>query len=129
MLINGLAGSGGDAFPAYFRKAGLGKLIGARTWGGLVGISGNPGLIDGGAITAPTFGFYKLDGTWGIEGHGVDPDMMVLDDPAKMVDGGDPQLDAAISLMLKEVQDHPFKKPQRPAYPDRRGMGIPEKDR
>src|SRR5262249_14684009 len=82
MLITGLAGSGGAASPAYFKQAKLGKLIGARTWGGLVGISGNPGLIDGGAITAPTFGFYKLDSPWGIEGHGVDPDMPVVDDPA-----------------------------------------------
>jgi len=66
MLINGLAGSGGDMFPALFRQSQLGKLIGKRTWGGLVGISGNPGLIDGGSVTAPTFAFYEKDGTWGI---------------------------------------------------------------
>jgi tricorn protease len=90
MLINGLAGSGGDAFPAYFRQAGLGKLIGTRTWGGLVGISGNPSLVDGGSVTAPTFAFYENDGTWGIEGHGVDPDIEILDDPARMTNGGDP---------------------------------------
>ncbi len=93
MLINGLAGSGGDAFPFYFKQAKLGPVIGMRTWGGLVGISGNPGLIDGGSITVPTFGFYKTNGTWGIEGHGVDPDIEVVDDPAKMQDSGDPQLD------------------------------------
>ncbi len=75
MLINGLAGSGGDMFPALFRQAGLGKLIGMRTWGGLVGISGNPSLIDGGSVTAPTFAYYEKDGTWGIEGHGVEPDI------------------------------------------------------
>ncbi|TVQ60062.1 MAG: peptidase S41 [Phycisphaerales bacterium] len=129
MLINGLAGSGGDAFPFYFRQAGLGKLVGTRTWGGLVGISGNPSLIDGGSIVAPTFGFYYTDGRWGIEGHGVDPDIEVIDDPALMVDGGDPQLDAAIEQILKEISERPYIPPQRPAYPDRRGMGIPEEER
>jgi tricorn protease len=66
MLINGSSGSGGDAFPYYFRQSGLGKLIGMRTWGGLVGLSGNPGFIDGSSITAPRFAFYENDGTWGV---------------------------------------------------------------
>ncbi len=129
MLINGLAGSGGDCLPYYFRKAGLGKLIGMRTWGGLVGISGNPSLIDGGQTWAPTFAFYETDGTWGVEGHGVDPDIEVIDDPAKMFNGGDPQLDAAIEHMLSELKRNPYRAPSRPAYPDRRGMGIVEKDK
>jgi tricorn protease len=129
MLINGLAGSGGDAFPAYFRKAGLGKLIGTRTWGGLVGISGNPSLIDGGTIAVPTFGFYDPDGTWGIEGHGVDPDLQVIDDPAKMVPAGDPQLDAAINHLKEELATKRFNKPARPAAPDRSGMGILPQDK
>lgn len=129
MLINGLAGSGGDAFPWLFRYHELGKLIGTRTWGGLVGISGNPGLIDGGAITVPTFGFYKMDGNWGVEGHGVDPDIEVIDDPAKMVNGGDPQLDVAVEHLLEELKTKAWTRPQRPAGPDRSGMGIPEHDR
>jgi tricorn protease-like protein/C-terminal processing protease CtpA/Prc len=129
MLINGLSGSGGDAFPAYFRQAGLGKLVGTRTWGGLVGISGGPSFIDGHGITVPTFAFYETDGTWGIEGHGVDPDVEVVDDPAKMVDGGDPQLDAAIEEILRELERNPYVAPERPPYPDRSGMGIPEEDR
>lgn len=129
MLINGLSGSGGDAFPAYFRQRGLGKLIGTRTWGGLVGISGNPGLIDGGSISVPTFGYYKLDGNWGIEGHGVDPDIMVIDDPSLMTTGGDPQLDAAIKHLQEELKTKRFVAPPRPKSPDRRGMGIPERDR
>ncbi|NJN64066.1 MAG: peptidase S41 [Acidobacteria bacterium] len=129
MLINGLSGSGGDAFPAYFRQAGLGKLIGTRTWGGLVGISGGPDLIDGAAITAPSFAFYEKDGTWGIEGHGVDPDLEVIDDPAQMQGGADPQLDAAIAELLRELERNPPRIPARPAYPDRRGMGIPDKDK
>lgn len=129
MLINGMAGSGGDMFPWLFRHNRLGKLIGTRTWGGLVGISGNPGFIDGGNTNVPTFGFYETDGTWGVEGHGVDPDIEVIDDPANMVGGKDPQLDAAIALMLEEIAKHPYVPAKRPADPDRRGMGLPEADR
>ncbi|MDX1502183.1 MAG: PDZ domain-containing protein [Thermoanaerobaculia bacterium] len=129
MLINGLAGSGGDYFPFWFRESGLGKLIGTRTWGGLVGISGNPPLIDGTRTTAPTFAFYEKDGTWGIEGHGVDPDIEVIDDPARMVGGRDPQLDAAIAHMLEELERNPYLPPTPPAFPDRSGMGITEADK
>ena len=129
MLINGSAGSGGDAFPYQFRQSGLGKLIGMRTWGGLVGISGNPGLIDGGAITVPRFAFYETDGTWGVEGHGVEPDIEVVDDPALMADGGDPQLDKAIEVMLEEIERFDFTPTPRPASPDRSGMGIKEEDK
>jgi tricorn protease len=129
MLINGLAGSGGDMFPALFRQAGLGKLVGQRTWGGLVGISGNPSMIDGSAVTAPTFAYYEKNGTWGIEGHGVDPDIEVVDDPAKLAQGVDPQLDAAIQLMLEEIEQHPYVAPKRPAYPNRKGFGIAPEDK
>jgi len=129
MLINGLAGSGGDAFPYYFRQAKLGKLIGMRTWGGLVGYSGNPQLIDTGGTTSPSFGFYETDGTWGVEGHGVDPDIEVIDDPTKMVGGVDPQLDVAIARMLKEIKEHGYTPPKRPKYPNRSGMGVREEDK
>lgn len=129
MLINGPSGSGGDAFPHYFKQAGLGKLIGTRTWGGLVGISGNPTLIDGGYTAVPTFGYYTPEGRWSIEGHGVDPDIEVMDDPALMVNGGDPQLDAAIRLMLEEIQRNVYTPPARPAPPVRSGFGIAEDER
>lgn len=133
MLINGLAGSGGDMFPWLFKHNNIGKVIGMRTWGGLVGISGNPGLIDGGGITVPTFGFYENDGTWGVEGHGVDPDIEVVDDPALMTDGspgiGDPQADAAIAHLLKEIETKGYKAPRRPAYPNRSKMGLDPADR
>ncbi len=129
MLINGLAGSGGDYFPYWFREAGIGKLIGTRTWGGLVGISGNPQLIDGAFMSVPTFGFFEKNGTWGIEGHGVDPDIEVVDDPSMMTNGEDPQLDAAIDHMLDELKRNPYKPPKRPRFPDRSGMGITEKDK
>ena len=133
MLINGLAGSGGDMFPWLFKQEKLGPVIGTRTWGGLVGISGNPSFIDGGSISTPSFGFYKLDGTWGVEGHGVDPDIEVIDDPALMkgglANGGrDPQLEKAVELMQQALKDHPFKMPPRPAAPNRSGMGIPVTD-
>ncbi|QOJ01505.1 MAG: PD40 domain-containing protein [Phycisphaeraceae bacterium] len=130
MLINGLAGSGGDMFPWLFRHHNLGKLIGTRTWGGLVGITGNPQFIDGGSITIPSFGFYKNDGTWGVEGHGVDPDIEVIDDPALMWNGGDPQLDAAIEHLLEELKTKAYTPPARPGSPTyRRGMGIEDKDK
>ena len=80
-------------------------------------------------MTAPTFAFYELDGTWGVDGHGVDPDIEGIDDPALMVDGGDPQRDAAIAHMLDEIEKHPHRKPSRPGYPDRAGMGIREQDK
>lgn len=124
MLINGLAGSGGDMFPWLFKHHQIGPVIGMRTWGGLVGISGNPAFIDGGSISVPNFGFYKTNGTWGIEGHGVDPDIQVIDDPALMWNGGDPQLDKGIEVMLEEIKQRPYTPPKRPASPDRSGMST-----
>lgn len=133
MLINGLAGSGGDMFPWLFRETKLGPLFGTRTWGGLVGISGNPNLIDGTRITAPMFAFYENDGTWGVEGHGVDPDIEVTDDPTLMkggpVRGGvDPQIDAAVKHLLAELERNPVRDVPVPPYPQRGGMGIPKSD-
>lgn len=128
MLVNGLAGSGGDMFPWLFKHNKLGPVIGTRTWGGLVGISGNPGLIDGGYVSVPTFGFYETDGTWGVEGHGTDPTHEVIDDPALMQNGGDPQLDKAIELMQQAIKEKPYVKPNRPASPNRKGMGVPKSD-
>jgi tricorn protease-like protein/C-terminal processing protease CtpA/Prc len=129
MLINGLAGSGGDMFPWLFKHNKIGKVFGTRTWGGLVGITGYPPLIDGGEVAVPNFGFYEMDGTWGVEGHGVDPDVEVLDDPSKMADGSDPQLDAAIASLLDEVKKAPFVPPTRPASPNRSGMGLDPRDK
>ncbi len=129
MLINGMAGSGGDMFPALFRQAGLGKIVGTRTWGGLVGITGMPGMIDGSGVSVPNFAYYEADGTWGIEGHGVDPDIEVLDDPALMVNGDDPQIDAAIRQLQQELLTNRFVPTPRPQGPDRSGMGIEEADK
>jgi tricorn protease len=113
MLINGWSGSGGDAFPTYFKQAGLGPLIGTRTWGGLIGISGAPTLVDGGNVTVPTFRMYDPNGTWFAEGHGVEPDIEVVDDPSQLANGTDPQLARAI----KEVQDRMAKLPKPPTRP------------
>jgi len=129
MIINGWAGSGGDMLPYLFRAAGLGKLIGSRTWGGLVGIGGSPRHIDGSTTTAPSFAFYEIDGTWGIEGFGVAPDIDVPDDPALMVGGQDPQLDAAINHMLDELAERPFRPVPTPPFPIRTGMGITDADK
>ena len=129
MLINGLAGSGGDMFPALFRQQKIGTIIGTRTWGGLVGITGDPQLIDGGEITVPRFAYYEKDGTWGIEGHGVDPDIEVLDDPAILVKGIDPQIDKAIEVLLEQAKASPYAPPKRPAGPNRKGMGLDPRDR
>ncbi|HEU4763326.1 MAG TPA: PDZ domain-containing protein [Gemmatimonadales bacterium] len=121
MLINGWSGSGGDAFPYYFRIAGLGPLIGLRTWGGLIGISGTPGLVDGGSVTAPTFGIYDTTGTWTVEGHGVDPDIAVVDDPTALAKGTDPQLERAIQEVMRSLTEHPPVTPAKPAYPKKAG--------
>jgi tricorn protease len=100
MLINAWAGSGGDLFPYLFREAGLGPLIGTRTWGGLIGISGVPQLIDGGGITAPNLALYGPDGRWLIEGHGVEPDIEVAENPM----AGGPAEDAQLRRAVEEVQ-------------------------
>jgi tricorn protease len=114
MLINGWSGSGGDAFPTYFRQAGLGPLIGTRTWGGLIGISGTPTLTDGGGVTVPTFRMFDPKGQWFAEGHGVEPDIAVDDDPAQLAKGIDPQLQRAI----KEVSDAVAKGAKVPGRPE-----------
>ena len=114
MLINGWSGSGGDAFPDYFRKAGLGPLIGTRTWGGLIGISGTPPLIDGGSVSAPTFRMFHPDGEWFPEGHGVDPDIEVEEDYTSLAKGIDAQLARAVEEMLKALENPPHVKPMAP---------------
>ena len=116
MLINGWSGSGGDAFPDYFRKAGLGPLIGSRTWGGLIGITGAPPLVDGGGVTVPTFRMFNPDGTWFAEGHGVDPDIDVPEDPTALAQGTDTQLERAVMEALRLLEITPPWEILRPPY-------------
>lgn len=119
MLMNGWSGSGGDCFPFYFKQSAQGPLIGQRTWGGLIGITGSPGLVDGGSITVPTFGIYSAKGEWIIEGYGVDPDIEVVDDPGEMARGGDPQLERAVFEVMKAIRQSPPPEVKKPKYPDR----------
>jgi tricorn protease len=119
MLINGWSGSGGDAFPDYFRRKNLGPLIGARTWGGLIGISGVPELIDGGSITVPTFRMYNPDGTWFREGYGVEPDIAVDEDLGAMAKGVDPQLKRAIEEIKNLLKTKEYKRPVPPGVEKR----------
>jgi len=119
MLINGYSSSGGDAFPYYFKKKELGTLIGTRTWGGLVGISGNAELVDGGYIAVPRFGIFNDQGEWIIEGVGVSPDIKVVDRPEQLAKGEDPGIEKAVEVLLQELQKNPVKKVEAPAPPDR----------
>jgi tricorn protease len=118
MIINEMSGSGGDALPWYFRKAGLGPLIGTRTWGGLVGIGGYPELLDGGGVTAPRAALYGLNGEWEVENRGVAPDYEVDLDPAAYRQGHDAQLDKAIDVVMQQLKEHPLPQFKRPAYPN-----------
>jgi tricorn protease len=119
MLINGYSSSGGDAFPYYFKKSKLGLLIGTRTWGGLIGLSGNPDLADGGSINIPTFGFVDSDGKWAVEGEGVAPDIEVIDRPELVAAGKDPSIEKAVQVLMEQLKKNPAKKPLQPAEPDR----------
>lgn len=115
MLINETAGSGGDLLPWMFRKFGLGKLIGTRTWGGLVGTLGFPILMDGGYVTAPNLAIWTEEG-WVVESIGVPPDIEVEQVPGEVIEGHDPQLEKAIQVILEELEKNPPQKPQRPPY-------------
>lgn len=116
-ILDENSASDGDIFPAMFREAGLGPLIGKRSWGGVVGITNHGQLIDGGTVNVPEFGFANTKGEWIIEGHGVDPDIVVEMDPKLVMAGHDPQLDRAVDEVMKKLKEHPVKLPSRPAAP------------
>ncbi|HST20854.1 MAG TPA: PDZ domain-containing protein, partial [Blastocatellia bacterium] len=118
MIINEYAGSGGDAMPWYFRKAGIGPLVGKRTWGGLVGIYSYPTLMDGGQVTAPRVAFYNLNGEWDVENHGVAPDVDVDLDPKLWREGHDPQLERAVEIVMDSMKKNPLPKYKKPAFPN-----------
>ena len=118
MMINEMSGSGGDALPWYFRKAGIGLLIGKKTWGGLVGIGGYPELIDGGHVTAPRAAIYGLNGDWEVENHGVSPDVEVDLEPAAWRQGRDSQLEKAIEVVMQQLKEHPLPEIKRPPFPN-----------
>jgi tricorn protease len=118
MIVNEFAGSGGDAMPWYFRKAGVGPLVGKRTWGGLVGVYDYPPLIDGGFVTAPRLAFWNPKGEWEVENYGVAPDVEVDHDPKAIRAGRDPQLEKAVEVVLAELKKNPPPRHQKPAYPN-----------
>ena len=125
MIINERAGSGGDAMPWYFKRAGVGKLVGTRTWGGLVGMAGGPGLMDGGFLGAPSSGIYNpLTGEWEVENIGIPPDFEVEQDPALVRKGHDPQLEKAVEVVLEELKRNPPSKLRRPAFPNYHASGV-----
>ncbi len=117
MLTNGYAGSGGDALPYFFRQRSLGRIFGTTTWGGLIGLSGNPQLADGSSLSTPSFRFFDLEGRWAVEGVGVDPDVLVVDRPDAVARGEDPSLEAAVKYLMEELRRNPPKRPNIPTPP------------
>ena len=120
MLTDETAGSGGDFFPWMFRNLKLGRIVGKRTWGGLVGILGFPILMDGGSVTAPNVGIWTEDG-WVVENVGVPPDIEVEQTPADVINGRDPQLEKAIQVAMEELKRNPPKARTRPPFPIKKG--------
>jgi tricorn protease len=124
MLINEFAGSGGDYMPWAFRDAKIGPLIGKRTWGGLVGVSGVP-LMDGGGTGAPQSGLWNPNGTWDVENWGVEPDIEVEMDPVLWRAGRDPQLEKAVEVLMAALKKNPLPRHRKPAYPNYHRGGPP----
>ncbi|UCC73775.1 MAG: PDZ domain-containing protein, partial [Gemmatimonadota bacterium] len=116
-LINETSASDGDIFPAAFRRAGLGPLIGVRTWGGVVGITDWGPLIDGGAVAVPQFGTSDVDGSWIIENYGVEPDIEVENTPRSVIEGSDLQLERGIAEVMAAIEADPKRLPDQPADP------------
>lgn len=119
LLLNEFSASDGDIFPYRFKFYKLGKTIGKRSWGGVVGIRGTLPILDGGYLNRPEFSRFDLDGKWNIEGHGVDPDIYVDNDPATEFGGTDQQLDRAMEEIMKELKNNPPKEYKIPDYPDK----------
>jgi tricorn protease len=117
-LLNEFSASDGDLFPYRFKQYKLGPLIGKRSWGGVIGIRGSLPLLDGGYLNKPEFSRFDVEGNkWIIEGHGVDPDIVVDNDPAKEYAGEDEQLNKAIAVILEELKTKERTLPQVPPYP------------
>lgn len=115
MIINELAGSGGDAMPTFFRRRKLGQLVGKRTWGGLIGIYDTPVLMDGGFFTVPRMAIFSPDGEWEVENVGVPADVEVEYTPKDAAEGRDPQLEKAVQIVLDELKANPVARKERPA--------------
>src|SRR5205085_3673586 len=117
VLVNEWTASDGEAFAEGFRRLGLGKVIGTRTWGGEIWLSGGNTMVDRGVATAAELGVYGPERAWLIEGHGVDPDIVVDNPPYATFNGEDRQPDAAIAFLKDEIRKKPVTLPPAPAYP------------
>jgi len=117
-ILNENSASDGDIFPYMFRQAGLGELVGKRSWGGVVGITNHGNLIDGGVVNVPEFALLNTKGEYIIEGHGVDPDIEVENEPKSVIAGHDPQLERAVAELMKKIA-MPARLPRRPADPNK----------
>jgi len=117
VLLDQHSSSDGDIFPWMFKKAGLGPLIGTRSWGGVVGITDHGQLIDGGRVNVPEFAYADADGKFVVEGHGVDPDIVVENDAKSVIDGKDPQLERGVAELMKALEQHTPKLPAHSPFP------------
>lgn len=116
-ICNEFTASDGEAFSEGFRRLGLGKVLGSRTWGGEIWLSSSNVLVDSGIATAAEMGVFGPEGQWLIEGHGVDPDIYVDNLPKATFDGGDAQLEAAVKYLLDDLKRNPVPAPKAPPYP------------
>jgi tricorn protease len=118
MIINEMAGSGGDLMPYMFKRRKLGVLVGKRTWGGLVHTADTPPFIDGGSMIAPRGGFFSREGKWAVENEGVAPDVDVENWPKDVVAGRDPQLERAVQEAMRMLKERPVERmPKEPPPP------------
>jgi len=120
MIINEMAGSGGDLMPYMFHYRKLGELVGKRTWGGLVHTADTPTFVDGGSAIAPRGGFFARDNRWAVENEGVAPDVDVENWPKEVIAGRDPQLERAVEEGMRQLKLHPVdratKEPPSPTW-------------
>ncbi len=120
LLLDEFSASDGDIVAYRFKQYKIGTVVGKRSWGGVVGIRGSLPFLDGGFLNKPEFSRYDIEGKeWIMEGHGVDPDIVVDNDPAKEYAGIDEQLNKAIDVILDQMKTHPAKLPPPPPYPDK----------
>jgi tricorn protease len=119
VLCDEFTGSDAEAFTEGFKRLGLGKVIGTRTWGGEIWLTSSNTLEDGGIASAAEFGVYGPEGKWLVEGHGVDPDIVVDNLPHATFLGKDAQLEAAMEYLTKLIKEKPVTVPRAPKHPNK----------
>ena len=121
MIINEMAGSGGDLMPYMFQHRKIGPLVGKRTWGGLVGTADTPPFVDGGSMIAPRGGFFTRDDKWAVENEGTSPDIDVENWPKEVIAGHDPQLERAVAEAMQHAAGASGARARRRSRRRRRG--------